>query len=275
MLRSSGHNVFIWPQLKPSLFELRAAKGWLKLARWVKFRLASKLKKNDIRSPYELDIASNLDINDAVVIYPEITAGNPLGSKRVIRWLLNKPGVISGIKDFGDKDLYFYYHKHFNDWELNPYEERHLNVIELKSDVYRKTNDGERRGQCYMVRKGCDRVLNCHDPDAVKVDGLSHEELAKIFNEFKYFVCYDLYTMYCRYAAMCGCIPVVVPQEGLSKEDWRPEIANRYGIAYGWEDIPWAIESREKLLDFLSETENRSFESVKRFEAIVESHFGG
>ena len=79
--------------------------------------------------------------------------------------------------------------------------------------------------------------------------------------------------MYCRYAAMCGCIPVVVPQEGLSKEDWRPELANRYGIAYGWDDVSWAVESRTKLIDYLAETEERSIKSVRIFLDIVENHF--
>lgn len=273
MLRDAGHTVFIWPQAKPSLQELRTIKGWIKCVRYVWIRIKAIVKGRNIKSPYNLNIASNKSLSNAIAIYPEIVKGNPLGKKRVVRWLLNKPGVITGDAEFNDDELFFYYHPHFNDWTLNPYEERHLNVTELMSDVYKKTNNSERTGQCYMVRKGSDRTLNYHENDAKNVDGLSHDELSKNFNDCKYFICYDLYTMYCRYAAMCGCIPVVVPQEGLSKEDWRPELANRYGIAYGWDDVSWAVESRTKLIDYLAETEERSIKSVRIFLDIVENHF--
>lgn len=275
MLREAGHVALIWPQPKPSIFELKAWRGWVKLARWKKFLVGNLVKHRNFSSPYQLDVARNRDIKSAIVIYPEITSGNPLGAVCVVRWLLNKPGVISGVTEFGDSDLFFYYHEAFNDWALNPHKYRRLNVTELKSDVYQKSNEGDRSGQCYMVRKGRDRTLNYHEAGAQNVDGFAHVELAKIFNECKYFICYDLYTMYCRYAAMCGCIPIVVPQKGLSKEGWRPEIEIRFGIAYGWEDVFWAVETRSKLLDHLAEAESRGVDSVDRFVTIVERYFVG
>jgi hypothetical protein len=273
MLREMGHAALIWPQPKPSRNELETFRGWMKLAKWVKFLAENLVKGRNISSPYKLQVARSQDLEGAVIIYPEIVAGNPLKARCVIRWFLNSPGVISGKIDFGKQDLFFYYQNHFNDWQLNPHEDRHLNVSELKSDVYREANAGDREGQCYMVRKGRNRELDYHESGAKKVDGLSHEDLAKIFNECKYFICYDLYTMYCRYAAMCGCIPIVVPQEALSKEEWRPETENRYGVAYGWEDVPWAIETRGKLLEHLAEAERRGVNSVDRFVTIVERYF--
>ncbi|PFG07914.1 hypothetical protein [Marinobacter sp. LV10MA510-1] len=273
LLCELGYSAKIWPHTKPALIELKSFQGWFRLAKWIKFTAGNIFKRRDIRSPYKLELASSFDIKDSIVIYPEIVAGNPLGAGRVIRWLLNSPGVINATKEFGQSDLFFYYNKHFNDWKLNPHEERHLKVFELMSSVYQNVNYGERIGQCYMVRKGKNRKLNYHDCDAEKVDGLSHKELAIFFNSTKYFICYDLYTMYCRYAVMCGCIPIVVPQEGLSKYDWRPEVDLTYGVAYGWEDLKWALDTRKKLLDSLITMDSAGVESVKNFLVITREHY--
>lgn len=274
ILQDSGHVALIWPKPKPLVFELKSIRGWLKLAKWLGLRLKSYIMSRDIRSPYCLTLATKRDIHDSIVVYPEIVEGNPLGASRVVRWLLNKPGIIKGSVDFGADDLFFYFHEHFNDWAINPHKDRKLNVVDLMSDVYRNYNYGSRSGQCYMTKRGRNRTLSYHDPEAEKVDGLKHEELAIVFNKYKYFVCYDLYTMYCRYAAMCGCIPIVVPEEGLTKEQWRPEIDSRYGLAYGFEDIPWALETRSKLLELLGDTELNSMDSVKKFVVITQLYFG-
>ncbi|MDL0430166.1 hypothetical protein QPM17_03460 [Marinobacter sp. TBZ242] len=273
LLRAMGHDVKIWPQQKPAIYELATVPGWKKAVLWAKWRALGLLGRKDLRSPYRLSVARHKDINDSIVLYPEIVAGNPLRSSKVVRWLLNKPGAISGVVDFGENDLFFFYQEKFNDWALNPDTNNRLTVTELMSDTYVSENTGTRNGQCYMVRKGKNRALDYHDKNAVRVDGVSHKELAKIFNECKYFICYDPYTMYCRYAAMCGCIPVVVPENGVTKEEWRPEIYNRYGIAYGWDDVPWAVETRPQLMEFLSESERRNEELARNFVATVEKRF--
>lgn len=275
LLSDMGHDVTIWPRQKPVIFELRSIRGWKKAISWTKWKLYNLLGVTDIKSPYRLCVANHEDIRNSVVLYPEIIAGNPLRSQRVVRWLLNKPGAINGTVDFGANELFFFYQEKFNDWSLNPDKNNRLTVTELMNDTYVKTNSGPRYGQCYMVRKGKNRLLHYHDEKALKVDGISHKELAKIFNQYKYFICYDPYTMYCRYAAMCGCIPVVVPEGGVTKEEWRPEIYNRYGIAYGWDDVPWALETRSQLMDFLSESEQRNKDMVRNFVATVEKRFEG
>lgn len=272
LLKDMGHDVRIWPQQKPSLYELASTDGLKKLVRWLTLRT---LGRQDLASPYRLLLARHRDIKDSVTVYPEIISGNPLRSRKVVRWFLNMPGAISGRSEFGEGELFFFYQERFNDWVLNPDKNRRLTITEVMRDTYVNENTGPRKGQCYMVRKGRNRSLDYHENGALQVDGIPHKELAQIFNQHKYFVCYDPYSMYCRYAAMCGCIPVVVPEAGVTKEQWRPEVYNRYGIAYGWDDLPWAIETRPQLMELLAESERRNDELVRNFVATVKSRFSG
>ena len=78
-------------------------------------------------------------------------------------------------------------------------------------------------------------------------------------------ISYDMYTMYSGYAAICGCISVVVPEKDLSKEEWRPEEERRNGIAYGFDDLEHAKETSSKVLPLFQKREQESKESVRSF----------
>lgn len=272
ILNELGHSASIWHNHRPHYSEVLSINGFKKSVRYI--LNAGFYKKSDI-SPYHLNIAKISDIKNAVVVYPEITDGNPLDAQRVVRWLLNKPGAINGKVNFGDKELIFYFSEHFDDPHLTSNQSHQLHVLDIQKHIYQKNNYGERSGMCYLIRKGAGRILNQHEEGSVKIDGLSHREIAAIFNRTKYFVSYDLYTGYSRYAAMCGCIPVVIPDSKISKEKWRPEIENRYGIAYGWNDLDWAISTRDDLLNYLEGAEQRSRESVSGFVNVCSSYFNG
>jgi len=84
------------------------------------------------------------------------------------------------------------------------------------------------------------------------IDGYDHLHLAEVFNECRICYFYDLYTMYSSYAAACGCIPVIVPMPGVPLEVWMPEPENRYGLAYGEEQVTHALATRELLMGRLN-----------------------
>ena len=105
------------------------------------------------------------------------------------------------------------------------------------------------------------------------VDNFPHEELAQIFNRYKYCFSYDVHTMYMTYASLCGCIPVVIPLEGVSKEEWQPVQKYTYGIAYGLDDIDYALSTRELLISRIPDDEEQNHQMVSRFISVVKSHF--
>lgn len=261
-LRRLGVDAMIWPMQKPRFGHGSVFVFLKRLTRYI----ASRVRNMRRPGPgYFVPIAGYKDLKDAIVVYPEIVNGNPLLASKIVRWFLHKPGFHTGTVNYGSNELYFFYNEAFNDESINPVKDSKLSILDLKREIYKITNSGKRSGTCYMIRKGRDRPL-IHDlHDSIKVDGMSHESLARIFNEREFFYCYDLYTLYSVYAAMCGCKSIVVPMDGLSAQQWRPDERDRYGIAYGLDDLDYAAKTRQKMLQFLDELETSSERSVTHF----------
>jgi hypothetical protein len=101
--------------------------------------------------------------------------------------------------------------------------------------------------------------------DSISVDNLTHEQTSLIFSKSKFFYCYDLYTGYLRDAVACGCVPIVVPPKNLSIDDWYKDPRERYGIAFGEENIEWATSTRKLMFDYQSEKVEKSVNTIKEF----------
>ncbi len=271
-LNKAGQDAYIWPSNKPVLNVKTPFKTGYLLLRYCCRHIRRGFRKNPLLNT---PIASYKDLQKAIVIYPEVIVGNPLHAQYVVRWLLHKPGFHNGGKiEFGADDLFFYYDKVFDDSRFNRYPENHLHIISQRSDVYKITNQGKREGTCYLLLKGKDRALVHDITDSILIDALgSHEERARVFNQVEYCISYDMYTMYNIYAAMCGCIPIVIPEQGVTKEQWQPIEEGRYGIAYGYDDIEYAKQTRLLLLEHLKKQEDDSTASVNRFVQKCREYF--
>ena len=211
-------------------------------------------------------------ITNEVVIYPEGIFGNPKKAKNVVRYLLHKPGFhTNGKIDYEEGELVIGWGKECsgNGYEIT--DENNIKIIYNMDDVYYQTNFGERPKTCYMVRKG--KNLKLHPNDAICLDDKPHEEIARIFNECDKFICYDPYTHYSTFATKCGCTSIVIPDEGVSKEDWKPNVKDTYGIAYGLNDIEYAIETKDKFLEYQNEIEQNNIDAVKKFVKLCEEYF--
>jgi len=210
--------------------------------------------------------------NETIVIYPEITDGNPLNASNVVRWFLHKPGFHTGTVNYGKNELYFFNQKSFNDININPNTDTLLRIILIRDDIF--YNKGlERQGSCYAIRKGKGKKI-VHDlKDSVLIDNLSLEEISMIFNTTEFFYSYDIKTMYYRYAVICGCKPIVIPDEGISKEEWQPEEELRYGIAYGVNDLDYAENTKELFFKTLEKMKEENIFMIERFIEKCDSFF--
>jgi hypothetical protein len=110
-----------------------------------------------------------------------------------------------------------------------------------------------------------------HDTsNSILIDGKSHQQVAAIFKSVKQFVSYDAHTLYSSLAAIAGCESVVVPLEGMTKEQWRPNVEDRYGIAYGFDDIEFARTTRPLALERQLSLDRDSERRAKDFLVDIE-----
>lgn len=210
-----------------------------------------------------------------IVIYPEIVAGNPLAAANVVRWLLYHPGRITGVIDYGKNDFLI----RFGDsWDISSVSEfflcdKLLRVVYFPFEKYVNNHEiKDRKGVAYLWRKGAGRKV-VHPADAICIDGLSHDEVAVIFKSVKTFISYDLQTAYLYFAAIAGADSVVIPEDGVDIDKWIPDARNRYGIAYGFENLEWARNTRGLLKEYMRDMQDDSLRSVSDFISEVSEYF--
>lgn len=215
---------------------------------------------------------------NTIAVYSETMLGNPLHADNVVRWLLlfNSLYKQEGEKTIGyDKDdLFFAYREVFNDPKLNP-ECRICCTPYFDLDTYKRTNFGERHGKCYVLKKGNWRV-NAEDiADGIVIDDLSEREKVRVFNECEYCISYDTQTAYSELASICGCISVVVPEEGKTREDYRSNGDISYGVAFGFseEEVQYAISTRDRLIEYYKSINEEGKKQARYFVVECEKYF--
>jgi hypothetical protein len=178
----------------------------------------------------------------------------------IVRWLVNDQA-----KYYPSENMFYTYHDY---WHVlkNQKIDGSLSVIEVDHDLF--YNKGlKRSGTCYLIKGNLDtepeRFINteedyCIDNHLYSVPNLKRMEyLANLFNEKEYFISYTPLTFTSVLAAMCGCKSIVIPKSSYSKDKWMNEIwCAKYGIAFGLEDLPRAIETMDMVIPNIKDYEN-------------------
>jgi hypothetical protein len=200
-----------------------------------------------------------LNDND-IVVYPEIVTGNPLNIKNVVRWILLELGVempLDHDKTFGPNDVIY-------DWvSLNNPKILRKSYI---NNIY-KNEHRFRIKTCYLRHKYelyHGKIQFYHPPDSIEVDSGNHETNNLLFNESKFFYCYDPKTFFIIYSLICGCVPIVYPFKDKTKQEFADEFlfGNTDGISYGDsnDEKEFALSTlekgRENILNMLQRDEN-------------------
>ena len=218
---------------------------------------------NNIKSP-------NLD--EFIAIYPEVTIGNPLNCKRVVRWLLHYPDEIfkEAPASYGNEDRLFAYAS----WiakgsKLKGFkvEDKLLNTFYISHNIFCDKKQ-TRRGNCYMVKKGHVKDTSLLD-DSLDITPYCNDphELSKIFNKCENFYIYDNRTYLGVLAALCGCNSILINTENQTKEEYFDGFPHffKLALAHGKNDLDRLKTDRKLLKQELMREEQRCKWTIKDF----------
>jgi hypothetical protein len=275
IINDLGGECYIYPEIYTENINLRnSLKSLIPLLRSIIKSLLNILtfgiliKKRFKTNPfYKTPIIKSLyKIFDSnyIVIYPETVCGNPLQAKNIIRWILYKPGFHNSRIWYGSGEIYYDYNNYLNNLNIpgSRNSQIKLHVVDFDSSLNLAANK-KRFGVAYCIRKGLFKNIPEIDENSICVDNLKHQEILKILKQVKTFISFDPYTGYSILAALMGADSVVIPIEGVSKEEWYPDIKNRYGVAYGFEELSFARNTANLLSERLINLQKESINSVK------------
>lgn len=276
LINRIGHDAYIYPMFRnTAISKKNFFVANLYILRELIQKLWSKFLINpEFNTPIINKIPKKLD--EFIVIYPEITLGNPLNAKNVVRWLLHNPGFHTKEIYFGIHEFYIKYHHGFDDFfHYKSFTSK--NILQIKHypiNLYNLENTSEKReGTAYCLRKGAHKKI-IHDlNNSVLIDNLSHQEISQIFKSVKTFISYDPNTAFSHLAVLCGCDSVVIPDDGISEEEWYPNVEDRYGIAYGFENSQKAKLTKNNVLKGILNSDELNIQQTKLFLSEVKAYF--
>lgn len=188
--------------------------------------------------------------SDFIAIYPEIYHGNPAGANTVVRYILNKPGIMSsygipGPLSFPPEDKIYVFSKIYDVFGVD---DDHLMFLPILNLNLFKAKKGKRKNRCVFVGKGRDIPLK----ETVGLQRLTREliqdqgSLADFLNTCEIMYSFENPTAMNEIARLCGCRVVFIP-EGATINYSKKELEEKYEP--GMMGISWGIEEDYQELD--------------------------
>jgi len=241
------------------------------------FKVANFLKDSPFNTPVTHIFDDKEYGDDWIAVYPEVTWGNPLKARNVVRWLLHNPGYHFGRINYGMNELHIRFGEHFAEYR-HPgctLSDNFLTITDYDFGLF--NTDGVaaiRSGTAYFKRHSYKGPPQHDLTDSVFIhSGLDATEVARIFKTVKTFYSYDPHTAYSHLAVLCGAQSVVIPDPDRARTD-SPVGGRGYGVAYGIENLDEAERTAHLLKPWLQARSDESVESVSAFMKEADEFFG-
>lgn len=207
-----------------------------------------------------------------IVVYPEVVKGNPRKAGSVVRYVLNKAGLLGGDHTFSDKELIFSFGKNIAPENTNP--ENILFLPPIDSTIFNNINNpsNEKREGILLYpgrhTEGINRYPDLADRATIITSSWpeTHEELASLFRRSEAVYCFES-TAIALEAVMCGCIAILLPSPFFSGVPLSEGEIGRFGIALN--DSPEEIEYARRTVDQMwgayQQAETRFWSQLEHF----------
>ncbi|MBP0600730.1 glycosyltransferase [Herbaspirillum sp. LeCh32-8] len=170
-----------------------------------------------------------------IAVYPEVIAGNPLGTEVCARYILNRVGALTGRGlDAGEDDLLFYFS---TQWLDNPEQKASADILFLPDidPTLSTPEDAHERTKTYLYqhRFPLEKIdFSLFPPDTELLSMANPVTLTQLIEKLKIgkvLYTYELSST-CTQAMLCGC-PVIYREEGGLTETPLPALFGTDGAA--------------------------------------------
>lgn len=188
----------------------------------------------------DVDSAKALCARGFIAIYGETEAGNALGASTMVRWVLNRPGLLGGDEVFADSELVFSYSDAFSPYIKNRIAGKlYMPTIDRNLFYCDDADLNARSLTCYYVGKSTWKDGYCDPEQSFEITRRLPEkrELGKLFRASKLLYCFDNSTAIIYEALLCGCPVVIIPDGTQTKADFQQLELGADGIAWGLNEI--------------------------------------
>ena len=213
-----------------------------------------------------------------IVVYPEIVPGNPRQAASVVRYVLNRAGLIGGDAAFADTELVFGYGRNIlpdgadpaNVLFLPPIDTRIFNNLD-------NPHDGARSG--VLLYPGRHQASLADHPDLAARATLitadwpeTHAALADLFRRSEAVYCFES-TAIALEATLCGCPAIILPSPFFNGTLLSDGEVGRDGLALNdsAEEIAYARRSVGQMWDRYRATEDRFWQQLDRFVELTQA----
>lgn len=235
------------------------------------------------------------EIDNAVVIYPEIISGNPYDAEKVVRWVLNEPGLLGGEKYYADNEIVFVYDPQkiniANTAIKTPIGlERVLWVGVVDPSVIYPDDKVEKTIDCSFYNKG--HYLSTQFPldpslgvKRIKDITPDADSLGNVLRQTRTLYSYDHYSNILREAVICGCEVRVIDSKGIWHNPehcdcklniiWAPNFRQTYKKQFYDSSVvnnfisqlpsSWSIHRQTWLWRMMCDFRSNPFRTDKRF----------